>query len=140
MLNELARGGIGNVRLARGDAVEILSERVPDASLDAVLLIFPDPWPKTRHHKRRLVQPAFAALVCSKLAPGGRFQLATDWEPYAEHMLEVLGAVPGLTNSHGPGRFAPRPLDRPRTKFERRGEGLGHRIRDLVYERSPGSD
>jgi tRNA (guanine-N7-)-methyltransferase len=103
-----------------------------------VLLYFPDPWPKTRHHKRRIVQPAFVRLVRSKLEPGGRFELATDWEAYAEHMLEVLEATPGLANVAGPGRFSPRPEHRPRTKFEARGERLGHRVWDLVYERTEG--
>ena len=125
---------LGNVRVCEGDAVQILANSVPDASLDAVHVFFPDPWPKARHHKRRLVQPAFVELVRSKLKPGGVLHLATDWEPYAHEMLSVLAAAPGLRNTAD--GFAPRPDARPLTKFERRGERLGHRAYDLVFRRS----
>lgn len=138
VLARLRELGLGNVRILRGDVVEILAARLPDASLDAALLYFPDPWPKKRHHKRRLVQPLFAELVCAKLKPGGRFELATDWEDYAEQMLRVLDDTPGLVNLAGPGRFLPAPQSRPPTKFESRGRRLGHRIRDLGYERRDG--
>ena len=99
-----------------------------------MLLLFPDPWPKSRHHKRRIVTPEFAALVASRLAAGGRFQLATDWEPYAERMRAVLDAEPALMSAT-PGGFAPRPADRPLTRFEQRGERLGHAVYDLEYSK-----
>ncbi|NIQ53926.1 MAG: tRNA (guanosine(46)-N7)-methyltransferase TrmB [Gammaproteobacteria bacterium] len=138
LLASIVEHDLTNVRLLRGDAAEILRDHVPAGSLAAVLLWFPDPWPKKRHHKRRLVQPAFVALVASRLEPGGRFHLATDWENYAEQMLEVLEAEPALTNVAGPGAWSDRG-ERPVTKFERRGLGLGHGVRDLIYaRREPG--
>jgi tRNA (guanine-N7-)-methyltransferase len=127
--------GLGNVRLVSHDAVEVLERQVPDASLDEVLLYFPDPWPKKRHHKRRIVQPAFVELVARKLKPGGMFHLATDWAPYAEHMLEVLRASPSFENASATGDYVPRPASRPLTKFERRGERLGHEVFDLAFTR-----
>ena len=127
--------GLRNVRLIDHDAVEVLERQVPDSSLDEVLLYFPDPWPKKRHHKRRIVQPAFVALVAHKLKPGGTFRLATDWAPYSEHMLEVLSASAAFANRAPDGRFVPRPAARPLTKFERRGERLGHEVFDLEFER-----
>jgi tRNA (guanine-N7-)-methyltransferase len=124
--------GLANLRVASRDAVELLGARVPDASLDAVLLYFPDPWPKKRHHKRRIVQPAFVELVARKLKAGGRFRLATDWQPYAEQMLEVLSASPSLANECGTG-YSPRPASRPLTRFEMRGQRLGHEVWDLSF-------
>ena len=99
-------------------------------------LFFPDPWPKKRHHKRRILKPSFVALLARAIRPGGSFHAATDWEPYAGQMLEILEA-PGspFRNSAGPGSFADRPPSRPPTRFERRGQGLGHRVRDLVFVR-----
>lgn len=135
LLGRLAREGLANVRLMRGDAVEVLRWALPADSLDCVMLHFPDPWPKKRHHKRRLVQPPFVALVRTRLKHGGRFQLATDWEDYARHMRRVLEADEGLRNVAGAGAYAKRPLERPVTKFETRGVRLGHGIWDLVYER-----
>jgi tRNA (guanine-N7-)-methyltransferase len=123
-----------NVRVAAHDAVEVLAEQLAPASLDEVLLLFPDPWPKKRHHKRRILQPAFAALVASRLAPGGRFRLATDWEPYAAWMLEVLGASPEFANAAPAGGCMPRP-DRGATRFESRGRRLGHEVFDLEFVR-----
>jgi len=123
--------GLANVRISTHDAVEVLRDQLADGALARVLLLFPDPWPKKRHHKRRIVEPRFAALVAAKLAPGGCFQLATDWAPYAERMREVLDAEPALANLH-PG-FAPRPAERPLTRFERRGARLGHEVFDLEY-------
>ena len=105
------------------------------ASLERVLLFFTDPWHKSRHHKRRIVQPAFAELVRSKLRIGGVLHMATDWEHYAEHMLEVMNAAPGYRNLAEDGRYVPRPQERPITKFERRGERLGHGVWDLKFQR-----
>jgi tRNA (guanine-N7-)-methyltransferase len=129
-------GGLGNVRLISHDAVEVLEKQLPDASLDEVLLYFPDPWPKKRHHKRRIVQPAFVELLARKLRPGGTFRLATDWAPYAEHMLEALRASPVFVNASSGGDYMPRPASRPQTKFERRGERLGHEVFDLEFTRT----
>lgn len=126
--------GLGNVRVSRHDAVEVLRDQLAPATLARVLLLFPDPWPKARHHKRRILTPAFAALVAARLAPGGRFQLATDWEPYAEQMRAVLDATPAFASASR-GGFAPRPADRPLTRFEARGERLGHPVFDLEYSR-----
>jgi tRNA (guanine-N7-)-methyltransferase len=126
--------GLANLRVASRDAVELLEQRVPDASLDAVLLYFPDPWPKKRHHKRRIVQPPFVALVSRKLKRGGRFRLATDWQHYAEQMLEVVAADVSLENEFGNG-YAPRPDSRPLTRFETRGQRLGHEVWDLCFRK-----
>ncbi|WP_158863321.1 tRNA (guanosine(46)-N7)-methyltransferase TrmB [Leifsonia sp. AG29] len=125
--------GLGNLRLVRHDAVEVFERGIEPGSIDEILIFFPDPWPKARHHRRRLIQPDVARLLVRALRPEGVLRLATDWEPYAEHMLAVLDAEPGLVNSAGPGGFVPRPDDRPVTKFERRGERLGHAIFDLEY-------
>jgi tRNA (guanine-N7-)-methyltransferase len=127
--------GLTNLRVFCHDAVEVLERAIPPASLDRVNVYFPDPWHKKRHHKRRLIQAPFVALVVSRLRPGGLLHLATDWEPYAEHMLEVLDAAPALSNCVPGGGFSPRPPERPRTKFEARGERLGHGVRDLLYRR-----
>ena len=127
--------GLTNIRLASHDAVEVLERQLPDASLDEVMLYFPDPWPKKRHHKRRIVQPSFVELLARKLRTGGTFRLATDWAPYAEHMLEVLRASPSFMNSSPTGGYVPRPDSRPQTKFERRGERLGHEVFDLAFTR-----
>ncbi|WP_297527334.1 tRNA (guanosine(46)-N7)-methyltransferase TrmB [Thiohalobacter sp.] len=139
LLLEIERLGLGNVRVLCADAVEVLEKRIQDETLDWVLLFFPDPWPKKRHHKRRILQPAFIDLVGRKLRPGGRFHMATDWEDYARQMLETMDAAPGFRNTAGRGRFAPGPGDRPETKFERRGRRLGHGVWDLVYEKAPGA-
>lgn len=135
LLMQVGEMGLTNVRVMCTDAVEVLTRQVPDGSLDAVLLFFPDPWHKTRHHKRRIVQPAFAELVRGKLAIGGRFHMATDWEDYARHMLEVMQAAPGYRNLSPQGDFVPRPDYRVLTKFERRGHRLGHGVWDLVFTR-----
>ncbi len=123
-----------NVRLVRADAMDVLST-IDDASLAGVLVFFPDPWPKKRHHKRRLVQSPFLDLVSRKLTGGGKFELATDWEPYAFEMQSLIDAHGDFVNLAGPGNFSPRPVERPVTKFQRRGEKLGHDIFDLVYQR-----
>ena len=135
LLNGLLTENISNVRVYSCDALEVLKNCVADASLDRLMLFFPDPWHKSRHHKRRIVQPEFAQLVRSKLKVGGIFHLATDWEPYAEHMLEVLNIAPGLQNLSENQTWVPRPEERPVTKFERRGERLGHGVWDLKFVR-----
>lgn len=134
LLNALAGADIRNVRVFRHDAVEVLQHEVADASLAEVRIFFPDPWHKKRHHKRRLVNATFVGLLARKLAPGGRLHLATDWQDYAEQMWDVLDATPGLINVAGPRGSIPRPLSRPQTHFETRGQRLGHRVWDLLYE------
>lgn len=133
LLLNLESAGIRNVRLACEDAVQLLTSRLPAGSLDAVLIYFPDPWPKKRHHKRRLLQPQFAALLAEKLNTGGRLHFATDWEDYARQALEVLSAVPAFRNAAPAGGYIPRPAERPPTRFERRGLKLGHAVFDLVF-------
>ena len=125
--------GLSNLRVIRHDAIEVLTHMIADGALAGIHLFFPDPWPKKRHHKRRIVQPAFAALAARKLAPGGMFHAATDWPEYAEHMLAVLSAEPLLENTAA--GYAPRPASRPLTKFENRGVKLGHEVRDLLFRR-----
>jgi tRNA (guanine-N7-)-methyltransferase len=135
LLNAVADANLGNVRVYQYDAVEVLANEIADASLDEVRIYFPDPWHKKRHHKRRLVQPAFVALLCAKLRPGGTLHLATDWAAYAEHMWDVLGAEPRLRNIAGPRGAVARPEWRRQTHFETRGQKLGHGVWDLLYER-----
>lgn len=125
---------IDNVRVVCHDATEVLAQALTPSSIDRLQIYFPDPWPKKRHHKRRLVQPEFIALAASRMASGGQLHLATDWEPYAEHMLEVMEASELFSNSNGPGQFWSNP-QRPQTKFERRGIRLGHGVWDLLYTR-----
>jgi tRNA (guanine-N7-)-methyltransferase len=139
LLLALAERGIGNVRVACADAVTVLRERVPPGSLDGVRIYFPDPWPKKRHHKRRIVQPEFVALLASRMKGGAILHLATDWAPYALHMLEVVRAADEFDNLSPISVSCPRPAWRPSTKYERRGERLGHAVTDLVFRRrSPG--
>lgn len=126
--------GLTNLRLVAHDAVEVLENQLLPASIDEVLLYFPDPWPKKRHHKRRIVQAAFASLVANRLRQGGRFKLATDWAPYAEWMLEVLNAAPEFANA-APGNGCIERPDRGATRFEDRGRLLGHRVFDLEFIR-----
>ena len=129
--------GSTNVRAICRDAVEVLDLCLPPASVDEVLLLFPDPWHKKRHHKRRIVQAPFIALVAKVLAPGGLFRLATDWEPYAEDMLARLNAAAEFENLAPDGGYAPRDVARAATRFERRGERLGHGVRDLSFRKIP---
>ena len=136
LLRRLEAAGLGNARVMRADAKEVLARNIPDAALSAVNIFFPDPWPKKRHHKRRLIQPEFAELVRRKLQPGGMLHLATDWRDYAEQMLDVLSQTPGFENTAGAGPFAPRPSVRPPTRFEERGRRLGHEVYDLSFRRS----
>ena len=135
LLNGMLTQNLSNIRVYSWDAIEVLRDCVADASLDRLLLFFPDPWHKARHHKRRIVQPAWAQLVRQKLKVGGVLHMATDWEAYAEHMLEVMNAEPGYRNLAEDGRYVPRPAERPVTKFERRGERLGHGVWDLKFRR-----
>ena len=135
LLNGLLTEGLSNVRVFDCDAIEVLNRCIPDGSLDRLLLFFPDPWHKKKHNKRRIVQPAFAEQVRRKLKVGGVFHMATDWEHYAEHMLEVMNVAPGYRNQAGEAGYVPRPEERPITKFERRGERLGHGVWDLKFER-----
>ncbi|KEA63573.1 tRNA (guanine46-N7-)-methyltransferase [Marinobacterium lacunae] len=127
--------GLNNIRVFCDDAIEVLAQCIPDGSLDCVQLFFPDPWPKKRHHKRRIVQPGFAQTLRKKLRIGGTFHMATDWENYAEHMMEVMNAAEGYRNAAGEGEYSPQPEWRPVTKFQRRGENLGHGVWDLIFER-----
>lgn len=133
LLMLLAQRGLSNARVYCHDAVEILEKCIPDGSLSAVHLFFPDPWPKKKHFKRRIVRPEFVNLVAQKLAPGGYFHAATDWEHYAFAMLDVLSANQTLSNASATGGFCERPAYRPQTKFERRGLKLGHGVWDLVF-------
>ena len=126
---------LDNVRVLREDAMEVLRRRLQDASLEAVQLFFPDPWHKKRHHKRRIVQSAFFELVARKLVAGGILHMATDWENYAGHMLAVGDAAPAFRNCAGAGHFSLRPDYRPVTKFEQRGQRLGHGVWDLIFVR-----
>ena len=137
LLRLLEERGIGNVRIYNADAVRVLEQCLPDNSLDRVLLFFPDPWHKKRHHKRRIVQPGFVDVLARKLKPGGILHMATDWEDYAEHMLAVMQASDAFRNCAGTGNYSPRPDYRPATRFEQRGLRLGHAVRDLVFERLP---
>jgi tRNA (guanine-N7-)-methyltransferase len=129
------RVGLRNIRVANGDAIVLLRDMLPPASLSGLRVYFPDPWPKAKHHKRRLIQPSFLALVAPLLRPGAVVHCATDWEPYAEQMLDVLSAAPELANAHPATGFAPRPDFRPMTKFERQGLAKGHVVRDLIFTR-----
>jgi tRNA (guanine-N7-)-methyltransferase len=134
MLARAENDGIRNVAVARGDAVELLRHGVESASLEAIHVFFPDPWPKARHHKRRIIRPEIVALMRDRLRPGGVLHAATDWVHYAAQMLDVLTADPGLRNTTD--GYAPRPADRPLTKFERRGIAAGRSIHDLVFVRA----
>ena len=135
LLRHLDEAAISNVRLLCHDAVDVLRNDLRPASLSGAQIYFPDPWRKQRHHKRRLIQPEFVALLADRIAAGGFLHLATDWEDYARHMLAVLEADPLWRNQAGPGSFTERPRGRPETKFERRGRRLGHGVWDLLYVR-----
>jgi tRNA (guanine-N7-)-methyltransferase len=136
LLLALEARALSNVRVISHDAVEVLGQQIPPQWLDEILILFPDPWPKKRHHKRRLIQRPFAELLESRLIHGGVLRVATDWQPYALEMLETLDAVPGLANLAADGRFVARPAERAPTRFERRGERLGHEVWDLAFRRT----
>lgn len=136
LLKEIAERNLSNVRICQHDAVEVLRDMIPLASLSGVHVFFPDPWPKKRQQKRRLIQGPLVRLLAERLAPGGYLHCATDWEEYAQQMVEVLGAEPLLENAGDlPGGFAQRPAYRPQTKFETRGLRLGHGVWDVVFRR-----
>jgi tRNA (guanine-N7-)-methyltransferase len=137
LMIRLEQADLNNVRILCADATRVLAGRIADQSLAGVRVFFPDPWPKKRHHKRRIIQAGFVELIFRKLVPGGYLHLATDWENYAEQMVDVLQAHPGFANTSEQGDFVPRPDWRPETKFERRGRRLGHGVWDLLY-RKPG--
>ena len=131
LLKRVGENGLSNIRIVQHDAVEVLNQMLVPGSLAGVHVFFPDPWHKLRHHKRRLIQPPLVTLLASRLKPGGYLHCATDWEPYAQQMLQVLGEEPQLENTAT--GFAPRPAYRPETKFERRGLRLGHGVWDVVF-------
>jgi len=134
LLNNAQTEGLTNLKVFCDDAIEVMAQCIPDHSLCGVQLFFPDPWHKKKHNKRRIVQAKFAQDILQKLAPNGIFHMATDWEPYAEHMMEVMEAAPGYSNLAGADQFSPQPDFRPVTKFQRRGEGKGHGVWDLMYK------
>lgn len=133
LLKRIGEQDLSNLRIVQHDAVQVLAEMIPPASLAGVHVFFPDPWHKKKHHKRRLIQPAFVRALVTRLKIGGVLHCATDWQPYAEQMLEVLSAEPALQNTAD--GYAPKPDYRPLTKFEHRGLKLGHGVWDLVFER-----
>ena len=135
LMNALAARDSSNVRLYKHDAVEVLENEIPSSTLAEARIWFPDPWHKKRHNKRRIIQPDFVALLASRMAPNGLLHLATDWQPYAEHMLEVMEAAPDWRNDLGPGQYAEKPAWRIETHFERRGLKLGHGVWDLLYRK-----
>jgi tRNA (guanine-N7-)-methyltransferase len=137
LLKEIETRGLTNLRVVQHDAVEVVRDMIAPDTLAGIHVFFPDPWPKKRHHKRRLLQPPMVGLLASRLAPGGYLHCATDWEEYAQQMLEVLSAEPLLANTAA--NFAPRPDYRPQTKFEARGLRLGHGVWDVVFRRRPGT-
>lgn len=135
LLSNAEKEGLGNIRVFCDDAIEVLAQCIPDGALDCIQLFFPDPWHKKRHHKRRIVQPEFAQTLRKKLKVGGVFHMATDWENYAEHMMEAMSAAEGYQNVAGDGQYSPQPEWRPVTKFQKRGERLGHGVWDLMFEK-----
>lgn len=136
LLMKLDEYDINNVRIAREDAVPFLKNRIATGSLAGVRIFFADPWPKKRHHKRRIIQPEFVDTLARCMSKGGILHLATDWQPYAEHVLEVIQSNPDFINLSPTGDYCERPHWRPYTKYEERGERLGHEVRDLLYQRS----
>ncbi|WP_233518561.1 tRNA (guanosine(46)-N7)-methyltransferase TrmB [Streptomyces corynorhini] len=138
LLRLAEENGLSNIRVANGDAIILLREMLPAASLAGLRVYFPDPWPKKRHHKRRLIQEEFLTLVAGRLGPGAVVHCATDWEPYAEQMLEELTAHPDYENTESAGGYAPRPAFRPLTRFEGQGLDKGHVVRDLLFRRAGG--
>jgi tRNA (guanine-N7-)-methyltransferase len=138
LLLRAAQSNLRNLRVIRHDAVLVLKDNLPNDCLDEILVFFPDPWHKKRHHKRRLIEPQFVALAADKLRPGGVLRLATDWQDYAEQMLAVCNTDPRLSSVSADRRYVERPAFRPATRFERRGARLGHGVWDLAYTKVPG--
>ena len=136
LLIRIRERGLTNLRAVQADAVEVLENQIADASLAAAHIYFPDPWHKARHNKRRIIQPHFVQLIRNKLKIGGVAHIATDWEDYAEHIMAVMSAADGFINLAGEGNFSPRPEYRPLTKFEQRGQRLGHGVWDLLFEKT----
>lgn len=134
LINNAGKEGIKNLRVYMADAMDVLEDCIPNTCIDRLQLFFPDPWHKKKHNKRRILQPAFVQNIYPKLKAGGIFHMATDWQAYAEHMLEVMNAAPNFTNTINPGPYAERPDYRPLTKFEKRGEKLGHGVWDLLFQ------
>jgi tRNA (guanine-N7-)-methyltransferase len=137
LIQDMEAQSVGNIRIYRHDAVEVLRDCIADNSLDTVQVFFPDPWHKRKHQKRRLIQANFVEQLRTKLKPGGLLHLATDWEDYARQMMRVLSEADGFENTSGVGEYAPRPDNRPLTKFEKRGERLGHGVWDLMFRKTP---
>ena len=135
LLHGVEKAGLNNVRVIRHDAVEVFQEMIAPGSIAKALIFFPDPWPKKRHHKRRIVQTDFISLLANRLRPGGFLHCATDWAPYAESMLELIGSNEDLFNTSEQNSYCDRPDYRPLTKFEMRGKRLGHNVFDLIYAR-----
>ena len=133
LLTQIEKLKLNNIKIIYADAAEVLAHSIPKHSLDIVQIFFPDPWPKTRHHKRRLIQAKFINLLHEKLKPNGKLHLATDWQDYAQHMLKVMENMGNWQNMAGKNQFTPRPSTRPMTKFEQRGHQLGHTIWDLIF-------
>jgi tRNA (guanine-N7-)-methyltransferase len=136
LLKQIEEQALTNIRIIQHDAVEVVRHMIAPGSLAGIHVFFPDPWPKKRHHKRRLIQPAFAELLATRLAPGGCLHAATDWQDYADHILATLAGVASLENPHR--GFAVRPAERPETKFERRGRRLGHGTWDVIFRKRTG--
>lgn len=136
LMNLAIQAGLSNLRVYMADAMDVLEDCIPDASIDRLQLYFPDPWHKKKHHKRRILQPQFVQKLRPKIAVGGIFHMATDWQAYAEHMLDVMSTAEGYTNTRTQGGYSPRPNYRPVTKFEKRGERLGHGVWDLLFQKN----
>jgi len=135
LLLQIEAQGLTNIRVSHDDAIEALQQQIPEQTLDGVYLFFPDPWHKRKHHKRRIVQPDFVRLIHNKLKAGGIFHMATDWQHYAQHMMKVMTIAEGFENCAEVGQYTLRPEYRPLTKFEQRGQRLGHGVWDLIFRR-----
>ena len=136
LLLQIEERKLSNLRVINDDAVDVLKQMIPDESLDAVYLFFADPWHKKRHHKRRIVQKYFVQLLRKKLKSGGVFHIATDWENYAQHMMTIMSEAEGFENVAGKNQYIPKPGYRPLTKFEQRGQRLGHGVWDLLFKKT----
>ncbi len=140
LLQGIAQKQLSNIRIFRADALEVLQQMIIDHSITGVQIFFPDPWPKRRHHKRRLIQASFLQLLQRKLKPGGFVHIATDWQDYANQALRLLEQAEGFNNANPAGGFSPRPETRPLTRYERRGQRLGHDVWDIVFTKTDSAD